>query len=83
MARENNVDLSQVPGTGLGGRISKNDIQNFIQQHGQGGGRPQMVSAPPQSRPAQQQQRSSRSNKRRRSLFLCHKFRLCPVKLSP
>ena len=55
MARENNVDLSQVPGTGLGGRISKNDIQNFIQQHGQGGGRPQMVSAPP-SRTAQQQQ---------------------------
>ena len=57
MARENNVDLSQVPGTGLGGRISKNDIQSFIQQHGQGGGRPQMVSAPPQqSRPVQQQQ---------------------------
>jgi pyruvate dehydrogenase E2 component (dihydrolipoyllysine-residue acetyltransferase) len=56
MARENNVDLSQVPGTGLGGRISKNDIQSFIQQHSQGGGRPQMVSAPPPSRPAQQQQ---------------------------
>jgi pyruvate dehydrogenase E2 component (dihydrolipoamide acetyltransferase) len=56
MARENNVDLSQVPGTGLGGRISKNDIQSFIQQHGQGGGRPQMVSAPSQSRPAQQPQ---------------------------
>jgi 2-oxoglutarate dehydrogenase E2 component (dihydrolipoamide succinyltransferase) len=56
MARENNVDLSQVSGTGLGGRISKSDIQSFIQQHGQGGGRPQMVSAPPQSRPAQQQQ---------------------------
>ncbi|MGH9634108.1 MAG: 2-oxoglutarate dehydrogenase, E2 component, dihydrolipoamide succinyltransferase [Candidatus Angelobacter sp.] len=56
MARENNVDLSQVPGTGLGGRISKNDIQSFIQQHGQGGGRPQIVSAPPQSRPAQQVQ---------------------------
>ena len=56
MARENNVDLSHVPGTGLGGRISKSDIQSFIQQHGQGGGRPQMVSAPPQqSRPAQQQ----------------------------
>ncbi|HEX3156207.1 MAG TPA: 2-oxoglutarate dehydrogenase, E2 component, dihydrolipoamide succinyltransferase [Candidatus Angelobacter sp.] len=56
MARENNVDLNQVPGTGLGGRISKSDIQSFIQQHGQGGGRPQMVSAPSQSRPAQQQQ---------------------------
>jgi pyruvate dehydrogenase E2 component (dihydrolipoamide acetyltransferase) len=56
MARENNVDLNQVPSTGLGGRISKNDIQNFIQQHGQGGGRPQVVSAPPASRPAQQSQ---------------------------
>ena len=47
MARENNVDLNQVPGTGLGGRISKNDIESFIQQHGAGGGRPQVVSAPP------------------------------------
>jgi pyruvate dehydrogenase E2 component (dihydrolipoyllysine-residue acetyltransferase) len=56
MARENNVDLNQVPGTGLGGRISKNDIQNFIQQHASGGGRPQMVSTPPPSRPAQPQQ---------------------------
>src|SRR6478735_2566780 len=53
MARENNVDLSQVPGTGLGGRISKTDIQNFIQQHGAGGGRPQVVSAQP-ARPTQQ-----------------------------
>jgi 2-oxoglutarate dehydrogenase E2 component (dihydrolipoamide succinyltransferase) len=56
MARENNVDLNQVPGTGLGGRISKGDIQGFIQQHGQGGGRPQMVSAPPQQARAAQQQ---------------------------
>jgi 2-oxoglutarate dehydrogenase E2 component (dihydrolipoamide succinyltransferase) len=56
IARDKNIDLSQVPGTGLGGRISKSDIQSFIQQHGQGGGKPQMVSAPPQqSRPAQQQ----------------------------
>ena len=54
MARENNVDVSQVSGTGLGGRISKSDIQNFIQQHGAGGGRPQVVPAQP-SRPAQQQ----------------------------
>jgi len=56
MARENSVDLSQVPGTGLGGRISKSDIQSFIQQHGAGAGRPQVVSAPPQpSRPSQPQ----------------------------
>jgi 2-oxoglutarate dehydrogenase E2 component (dihydrolipoamide succinyltransferase) len=49
MARENNVDLNQVPGTGLGGRISKTDIQNFIQQHDAGGGRPQVVPAQPRS----------------------------------
>jgi 2-oxoglutarate dehydrogenase E2 component (dihydrolipoamide succinyltransferase) len=57
MARENNVDLNQVPGTGLGGRISKQDIQGFIQQHGAGqsAGRPQAVP-PPQPRAAQQQQ---------------------------
>jgi 2-oxoglutarate dehydrogenase E2 component (dihydrolipoamide succinyltransferase) len=36
IARENNVDLTTVPGTGLGGRISKTDILNFVQQHGPG-----------------------------------------------
>jgi 2-oxoglutarate dehydrogenase E2 component (dihydrolipoamide succinyltransferase) len=55
IARENNVDLTRVPGTGLGGRISKNDIQNFIQQYGAGQPGPQAVSAPPQ-RPAEQPQ---------------------------
>src|SRR5215470_12799945 len=30
IARENNVDLSQVTGTGLGGRITKQDIMAFI-----------------------------------------------------
>ncbi|HEX5432999.1 MAG TPA: 2-oxoglutarate dehydrogenase, E2 component, dihydrolipoamide succinyltransferase [Candidatus Angelobacter sp.] len=48
IARENNVELGQVPGTGLGGRISKNDILNFIQQHGPGAA----TVAPPQARPA-------------------------------
>ncbi len=37
IARENNVDLSSVPATGLGGRISKNDILEFVQKHGAGG----------------------------------------------
>ena len=60
MARENNVDLGQVPGTGLGGRISKNDIQSFIQQHGQGGARPQAVP-PPQARPAQPPQQQQQA----------------------
>jgi len=30
IARENNVDLSQIPGTGAGGRISKHDIRAAI-----------------------------------------------------
>ncbi len=58
IARENNIDLGRVPGTGLGGRISKQDILSFIQQHGPGGaGRPQPVTppAPPVQRAPQQQ----------------------------
>jgi pyruvate dehydrogenase E2 component (dihydrolipoamide acetyltransferase) len=31
IARENDVDLSQVPGTGLGGRITRDDILKFIE----------------------------------------------------
>jgi 2-oxoglutarate dehydrogenase E2 component (dihydrolipoamide succinyltransferase) len=32
IARENNVDLSQVTGTGLGGRITKQDIMAYIEK---------------------------------------------------
>ncbi|MGE5723744.1 MAG: biotin/lipoyl-containing protein, partial [Acidobacteriota bacterium] len=46
IAREHNVNLAQVSGTGLGGRITKQDIENFIAQHP--GGAP--AAAP--SRPA-------------------------------
>ena len=31
IAAENSIDLSQVPGTGLNGRITKNDVLNYIQ----------------------------------------------------
>ena len=34
IAKENNVDLAKVPGTGLGGRITKDDIEAFIAKHG-------------------------------------------------
>src|SRR5208282_6930152 len=34
IAREHNVDLSEVKGTGLGGRVSKKDILDFIDQRG-------------------------------------------------
>ncbi|NBO66026.1 MAG: 2-oxoglutarate dehydrogenase, E2 component, dihydrolipoamide succinyltransferase [Acidobacteria bacterium] len=33
IARENNVDLTQVPGTGIGGRVTKDDILGYISQH--------------------------------------------------
>jgi len=32
IARDNNVDLSQVPGSGLGGRITKQDIMAFLER---------------------------------------------------
>ena len=32
IAKENNVDISQIAGTGVSGRVTKNDILEFIQQ---------------------------------------------------
>jgi 2-oxoglutarate dehydrogenase E2 component (dihydrolipoamide succinyltransferase) len=34
IAKENNVDLAKVSGTGLGGRITKEDIEAFVAKHG-------------------------------------------------
>ncbi|KKD53724.1 MULTISPECIES: dihydrolipoamide acetyltransferase family protein [Paenibacillus] len=34
LAAEHNVDLSRVPGTGRGGRITRKDVLNFVQQGG-------------------------------------------------
>jgi pyruvate dehydrogenase E2 component (dihydrolipoamide acetyltransferase) len=49
IARENNIDVSQVPGTGAGGRVSKSDILSAVQ-----GGGPAAVasSSAPSSAPA-------------------------------
>ena len=54
IAREHNVDLAQVPGTGLGGRITKEDILRFVEQHPAGappaaaaGGRPAPAAPQP------------------------------------
>ena len=46
IAREHNVNLSQVEGTGLGGRITKQDIQAFIES-----GSGASTGAPSSSRP--------------------------------
>jgi pyruvate dehydrogenase E2 component (dihydrolipoamide acetyltransferase) len=55
IAREHNIDVSQVPGTGAGGRVSKSDILSAVQ----GGGAPAAAAsssaasaAPPLARPA-------------------------------
>jgi 2-oxoglutarate dehydrogenase E2 component (dihydrolipoamide succinyltransferase) len=51
IARENNIDVSQVPGTGAGGRVSKSDILSAVQ----GGGVPAAAasaSAAPAATPA-------------------------------
>jgi pyruvate dehydrogenase E2 component (dihydrolipoamide acetyltransferase) len=47
IAKENNVDLAQVPGTGLGGRITKEDIEAFIAKHGAGGAQSAAPAKPP------------------------------------
>jgi 2-oxoglutarate dehydrogenase E2 component (dihydrolipoamide succinyltransferase) len=45
LAREHNVDLSQVAGTGLGGRITKQDIMAFIEK-GPAAAAPQIQPVP-------------------------------------
>jgi 2-oxoglutarate dehydrogenase E2 component (dihydrolipoamide succinyltransferase) len=49
MARENNIDLSKVKGTGAGGRITKQDLESFLSAPAQ----TQPQAAPPQVQPAQ------------------------------
>ena len=48
IARENNVDLSEVKGSGLGGRVSKKDILDYIDQRRAGApsATPQSTAAP-------------------------------------
>ena len=49
MARENNIDLSRIRGTGAGGRISKQDVEAYIAQSA--------VAAPPTVAPARAERR--------------------------
>jgi len=50
LASENDVDISQIEGTGLGGRVSKKDVEDFIAQRG---------AAPTESRPQPAQQQAA------------------------
>jgi 2-oxoglutarate dehydrogenase E2 component (dihydrolipoamide succinyltransferase) len=49
IAREHGVSLSQISGTGLGGRITKQDIMSFIDSQGSSQPAPATPSAPAQS----------------------------------
>jgi pyruvate dehydrogenase E2 component (dihydrolipoyllysine-residue acetyltransferase) len=51
IARDNNVNLSQVSGTGLGGRITKQDVMAFIER-GVPAAAPAAAATPAASRPA-------------------------------
>ncbi len=51
IAKDNNVDLAKVPGTGLGGRITKDDIEAFIAKHA-GGTQPAAPAPAAASAPA-------------------------------
>jgi len=46
LAREHNVDLARVPGTGTGGRITKQDVLDYVEH------RPSAPGGAPASRPA-------------------------------
>src|SRR5579864_330419 len=52
LAREHNIDLSRVNGTGAGGRITKQDIEAYLAQPSAPAGRPAVEAPPPVSRPA-------------------------------
>jgi pyruvate dehydrogenase E2 component (dihydrolipoamide acetyltransferase) len=49
IARENNVDLSQVKGTGAGGRITKDDVESHVRQRT---AQPAAAAPAPQAPPA-------------------------------
>jgi len=54
IAAEQNVDLSHVPGTGMGGRITKKDVEKFIEARKQAPPPAAPTAAPAQPAPATQ-----------------------------
>ena len=54
LAEEHGINLAEVPGTGIGGRVSKQDILLFVEQKGkaQAPAAPTAVQAPPTPQPA-------------------------------
>ncbi|HKP71325.1 MAG TPA: dihydrolipoamide acetyltransferase family protein, partial [Pyrinomonadaceae bacterium] len=48
IAREHNIDISQLEGTGMSGRVTKNDILSFIESGAQTPAQPAVQTAQPQ-----------------------------------
>jgi pyruvate dehydrogenase E2 component (dihydrolipoamide acetyltransferase) len=51
MARENNIDLAQIKGTGIGGRITKLDLDNYLAQRAGQSAQPPAPPPPPPAAP--------------------------------
>ena len=52
LARENNIDLSRVKGTGAGGRITKQDLEGYLAQRPSAAAEPVRPQMPPAPAPA-------------------------------
>jgi 2-oxoglutarate dehydrogenase E2 component (dihydrolipoamide succinyltransferase) len=51
MARENNIDLSRVKGTGAGGRITKQDVEAYMAQNASASPAPTLAAPAPAAQP--------------------------------
>jgi len=57
IAAEEGIDLSHVPGTGIGGRVSKRDLQRYLDALRKGGGTPSVAAQPQTNGSAQSSSR--------------------------
>jgi 2-oxoisovalerate dehydrogenase E2 component (dihydrolipoyl transacylase) len=56
LASENGIDISEIEGTGLGGRVSRKDVEDFIAQRGS---QPRAAEPAEQAAPQQAEQRAA------------------------
>lgn len=54
LAAEHGIDLAKVPGSGPNGRITKEDVQRFVEKQGAGAAKPAPAPAAPKPQPAAQ-----------------------------
>src|SRR5262245_9842249 len=64
IAAEHNIDISQVRGTGIGGRVTKHDVMAFVEQHGRSAGPAPTEPAPVVRAPGDRVEKMSVMRKR-------------------